>query len=77
MLLKKWLWLRGTWHSVKRYEAVHPIHGKKGWVWVGEMVAWVSKSEGDPFQKCDTSMKRIMGAVQGLIREVRELKYRR
>ena len=30
VLLKKGLWLRGRWHSVKRYEAVQPIRAKKG-----------------------------------------------
>ena len=30
ILLKKGLWLKGRWHSVKRYEAVQPKHAKKG-----------------------------------------------
>ena len=30
VLMKKRLWLKGRWHSVKRYEAVQPIHAKKG-----------------------------------------------
>ena len=29
VLLKKGLWLRGRWHSVKKYEAVQPIRSKK------------------------------------------------
>ena len=76
ILLKKGLWLKGRWHSVKRYEAVQPIRAKKGWVWVGEMIDEVMKSEGTALRKCDASIKGIMGAVQGVVEEVRELKYR-
>ena len=77
VLLKKGLWMRGRWHSVKRYEAVQPIRAKKGWVWVGEMIDEVMKSEGAALRKCDASIKGIMGAVQGVVEEVRELKYGR
>ena len=75
VLLKKGLWLRGRWHSVRRYEAVQPIRAKKGWVWVGERIDEVMKSEGTALRKCDASIKGIMGAVQGVVEEVRELKY--
>ena len=54
---------------------MQPIHTKKGWVWVGEMMDQVLKSEGDALRKCDASIKGIMGAVQGVVEEARELKY--
>ena len=75
VLMKKGLWLRGRWHSVKRYEAVQPIRMKKGWVWVGEMMDQVLKSEGDALRKWDASIKGIIGAVQGVVEGARELKY--
>ena len=75
VLMKKGLWLRGRWHSVKRYEAVQPIRMKKGWVWVGEKMDQVLKSEGEALRRCDASIKGVMGAVQGVVEEVRELKY--
>ena len=53
---------------------MQPIRMKKGWVWVGEMMDQVLKSEGDALRKCDASIKDIMGAVQGVVEEVRELK---
>ena len=74
-LTLKVLWLKGRWHSVKRYEAVQPIRAKKGWVWVGEMVDQILKREGEALRRCDTSIKGVMGAVQRVVDEVRELKY--
>ena len=44
-------------------------------MWVGKMVDRVFKSEGDALRKCDTSIKGIMEAVQGVVEEVKELKY--
>ena len=75
VLLQKELWLRERWHLVKRYEAVQPKRAKTGWLWVGEIVDQVFESEGDALQKCDPSIKGIMAAVQGVVEEVRELKY--
>ena len=44
-------------------------------MWVGEMIDEVMKSEEAVLKKCDASIKGIMGAVQGVVEEVRELKY--
>ena len=75
VLLKKGLWLRGRWHSVKRYEAVQPIRSKKGWEWVGERLDEVMKNEGSALRLVNMSVKGIHGAVQGLVEEVREMKF--
>ena len=67
MLLKKGLWLRGRWHSVKRYEAVQPIRTKKGWAWAGEVMSEMLKSEGDALRKVNTSVlgiHRALGEVE-------------
>ena len=39
-LLRKGLWLRGRWHSVRKFEAVQPDRKKSGWVWMRE---WMEK----------------------------------
>ena len=75
VLIKKGLWLRGRWQSVRRYEVVQPTRAKKGWVWVGEMVDQILKSKGEALRRCDTSIKGAIGAVQEVVDEVRELKY--
>ena len=75
VLLKKGLWLKGRWHSIKRYEAVQPIRAKKGWVWVGERLDEVMKNEGSALRLVNMSVKGIHGAVQGLVEEEREMKF--
>jgi len=39
-LLRKGLWLRGRWHSVRKFEAVQLDRKKSGWVWMRE---WMEK----------------------------------
>jgi len=70
VLLKKGLWLGGRWHSVKRYEAVQPIRVKKGWVWVGERLDEMLKSEGDAMKKVNTTVLSLHKALEKVEKKV-------
>ena len=55
---------------------MQPVRTKKEWVWVGEMMDELLKSEGAALRKVDMSVKGIHGAgVQGVVEEMRELKF--
>ena len=74
VLLKKGLWLRGRWHSVKRYEAVQPIRVKKGWAWVSEQIDRAIGSEEAALRRVNGSVDGIFKAVAEIGKEVREMR---
>ena len=66
VLLKKGLWLGGSWYSVNRYEAVQPVRVKRGWCWVGERLDEVMTSE-------EAALRKVNGSVDGIFKAVAEL----
>jgi len=74
VLLKKGLWLRGRWHSVKRCETVQPIGVKKGWIWVSEQLDRVTGSEGTALRKVNSSVDGIFKTVAEIGKEVKEMR---
>ena len=73
-LMKKSLWLRGRWHSVKRYEAVQPIRVKKEWYWAQERLDEVMKCEGVALRKLNGSVDGIFKALVEIGRTVNEMR---